>query len=1050
MKSLLIALNLALMILLSACQVKEQQAVGNLISGHVPTTNAFTLQTPVAKTYVTGETISVVLSYPFNVNVAGSPQVILSVGGVPRTAAYVTGDGTPNLTFSYTFIAADSNAVGITSLNLNGGTLTFESATGPVNCNIASVTSRIFSGVFVDNAVPTVTAMKLTTLPGFYNRNEHLNFTVTFSEAVIVTGTPRILMDFGIGPAVYAHYIGGTGSDVLGFRIVIDNATGDTNAYDTIDPNIDLNTGTIKDAVGNNANLSIVAFTPTVRAEGALVNFDGRLPYVIAVTNPSNQTYGPAQALEFVLEFDRPVNITGSPYIAIIIGSTTRQATYLSGTGSNLIRFRYITVPGDIDTNGITVGATITQNSGAIAGTTAPTTSYFTTAANNSFSVPLTTGILVNSVQPQPVSASRNVDSTNPAWGAATPDNVWNIGQELLVSVVFNTNVFVTQTGGTPRIPLTVGATPRYATYLSGGNGQSTLIFRYVIQETDYDNDGSVAIGSIELNGGIIADAANTNTLLAIPTVSLTTTRIDGRRPTIVNVAAPANGKYSATSTPLMNFTITWSEAVNYSSASFPLDIGGTAAPANYVSGSNTINTIHRPTLTGLNDTNGIAITTPSLTGTPVIRNLAGNAATVFTFNAPNTSAVIVDNTAPVVLSVDSPAPKTYSLGETLDFVVHFDEVVNVTTAANTPRIVLPFDSGSKNAIYYSGTGTADITFRYTVVSSDNDVNGIANPTQIAAPVAGYIRDTVLNSALTYAITTDLTGVFVDALGPTIAGRTVPANGTYQDGDTLQFTVTFSEVVYVANVPRIQVAAQTGTLNFDYVSGSGSTILTFEYTVTANDFDFDGLPTSINTIQLNGGTIKDTSLNNSTLTFTAANLSAVYIAYPNIRVWSTNVFSNRSAIPGISVTSGGAATTTACAPGTCRLFNGDDSFNLSAPISNVEEIFVVFKTSGTLANLDMISTEISLVNDGTNFDLTTLGSTINLDGVTASGTSFNVNMPRSTVHILHSVLNTPASYGAGALINTTFRGGIGDVILVTGTLTPTQRAAILTYLNLKY
>lgn len=1051
MKSFLLTLNLGFLILLTACQVKKGDTEGNLIAGHVHTTNAFTLQSVTSKTYVTGDKLTLVLSFPLSVTVTGSPQILLNVGGDAQAAAYVSGDGSRYLKFEYTFVGTDndSDGVALTSIDLNGGSLTFDAAGTSTNCNTASITNRVLSGVIVDNTVPSPTAMALTNLAGFYNKDDALNFTVTFSEPVIVTGTPRILMDFGTGPAVYATYIGGTGSSVLGFRIIINNTIGDTNAYDSIDPNIDLNGGTIKDTVGNNATLNISAYTAAVRAYGAFVPFDGRLPYVVALTNPANGTYASAQSLEFTLEYDRAVNVTGSPYIALIIGSNTRQAAYLSGAGTNILRFRYITVPGDVDADGIVVASTVTANAGAITGSVAPTNSYFAVAANNAFTVAPTTGIRVNSVQPQPLSAARNTDSTNPSWGAATPDNVWNIGQELLISVAFNTNMYVNQTSGTPRIPLTIGVSTQYATYLSGGNGQTTLVFRYVVQVNDLDTDGSIAIGSIDLNGGNIVDSNNTNTLTAIPTVALTTTRIDGVRPTIASVAAPVNGKYSPTSVPAMNFSITWSEAVTYPSANLPLVIGVTPVNATYISGATTTTTIHRPILTGLNDTDGVAMSSP-LTGSPVVRDLAGNTATDFTFTPPNTTGVLVDTIAPVVLSVDSPAAGTYTLGDTIDFVVHFDEVVNITNSGGAPRISLPFDSGAKTATYFSGTGTADIVFRYTVVNADSDLNGIANPTTIAVPTPAYIRDTVLNSATSYAITTNLTGVIVDASAPTISSRTVPTNGTYQDGDVLQFTTTFNEAVTVSGTPRIQVTAQTGTLSFDYVSGSGTNVLTFEYTVTANDFDFDGLPTNINTVSLNGGTIQDASLNNATLTFPVANLSSVYLAFPNIAVWSTNVFANRSAIPGLNVTSSGAVTTTPCGTGTCRAYNGDDNFNLGGPLSNAEEVFIVFKTSGTLANLNMLSTDITLVNDGSAFDISTSGTDLNLDGATASGTSFNVNMALSSVHIMHAVFSSPPSYGAGALINSTYRGGIGDVIIVTAPLSPSQRAAILTYLNTKY
>ena len=1040
-----------ILLFIASCQVKEPEGSSGLISGHVPVSNSFKLQTPTAKTYVDGETLSLVVTFPFSVTVTGSPRLVLTLGAATEYADLSSGNGSTTLTFQYTFAATDNDTDGITvtSLDLNGGTLTFDLNGVITNCNVASVTSKTFSSVKVDNTVPSPSAMTQTSLPGFYNKNDVLTFTVTFNEAVVVTGTPRILMDFATGAAVYANYTGGSGTSVLGFSIIIDNTIAETNAYDSIAGSIDLNGGTIEDTVGNTATLNIAAYTAAVMTGGATRLFDGRLPYVQSITVPSNGTYVSAQSLEFDVEFDRAVTVTGSPYIAVTIGSNVRQATYLSGSGTNVITFSYTTIPGDVDADGISVASTITANSGTIIGTAAPAQSYFLVAANNTYTLPPTTGIIINSIQPQPVAATRNVDSTNRVFPTVVADDTWIIGQDLLISVSFNTNMYVDQVSGTPRIPITIGAATQYATYLSGGNGQTSLVFRYVIQEGDLDTDGSIAIGSIDLNGGNITDIANTNTLLTIPTTSLTSTRIDGVKPTVSNVAAPANGTYSTN--VAMNFTVTWSEAVNYSTAAsnLPLTIGATSVNAIYVGGNNTASITHRPTLTGLTDADGIAMASP-MTGTSVIKDQAGNTATVLTYTPPVTTGVLVDTTAPTISSVTPPAADTYTVGENLDFTVTFNEVVNVTTSGGFPRIALVMNTGTVYATYLSGTGSTNIVFRYTVASGNNDPDGITNPTAVAVTIPAYIRDAGLNSSTSYAFTTSLAGVVVDALAPSISSRTIPANGTYDSGDVLQFTTTFNEIVNVTGTPQIAVVAQTGTLNFDYVGGTGTTTLTFAYTITANDFDFDGLPASVTTVALNGGTIQDVNGNNASLTFTAANLSSVFIAFPNTVIWSTNSFTNRSAIAGLTVSNGGTASLQACGTSTCQTMNGNGSFNISGAVANVEEVFVVFKTPGVLANQDMFGTDISFVDDGAAFDLNTANATLNLNGAAFSGVNHNTSMGLATTNILHTIFSASQSYGAGVLIPSTFGGAIGEVIVVTSPLSAAQRSAILTYLNAKY
>ncbi|MGH9518038.1 MAG: hypothetical protein ACRD2D_00245, partial [Terriglobales bacterium] len=116
---------------------------------------------------------------------------------------------------------------------------------------------------------------------------------------------------------------------------------------------------------------------------------------------------------------------------------------------------------------------------------------------------------------------------------------------------------------------------------------------------------------------------------------------------------------------------------------------------------------------------------------------------------------------------------------------------------------------------------------------------------------------------------------------PTITGVTPPNNGVYGTGQVLTFTVTFSAAVSVnttGGTPYLSFSAITGGVGTSnlakamYQSGSGTTTLTFSYTVTASDFAPVGL-TMTSSITLNGGSIGSCPL----LTFTAPSLTGVII-----------------------------------------------------------------------------------------------------------------------------------------------------------------------------
>ena len=79
---------------------------------------------------------------------------------------------------------------------------------------------------------------------------------VQFSEPVFVTGTPTLTLETGENDAV-VNYSGGSGTNSLTFNYTV-GAGHQTNSLDyTSTSPLSLNGGTITDAAGNNANLTL-------------------------------------------------------------------------------------------------------------------------------------------------------------------------------------------------------------------------------------------------------------------------------------------------------------------------------------------------------------------------------------------------------------------------------------------------------------------------------------------------------------------------------------------------------------------------------------------------------------------------------------------------------------------------------------------------------------------------------------------------------------------------------------------------------------------------
>jgi len=196
----------------------------------------------------------------------------------------------------------------------------------------------------------------------------------------------------------------------------------------------------------------------------------------------------------------------------------------------------------------------------------------------------------------------------------------------------------------------------------------------------------------------------------------------------------------------------------------------------------------------------------------------------------------------------------------------------------NPAGVTLPVEVGSStiDAVYVGGTGTALLTFRYTVQPGDEDRDGILLTGSLSAP-AGAIKDaTGANAELTYS-PPDTSAIFVDAVNPTLTATVAgPANGKYGVGSQLSFTATFSEPMLVSGAPRIALTIGNVTRYAVYTAGSETRVLVFEYQVQPGDSDLNGIVVA-NAITLSGGSITDLAGNTGGLTFSPLSTGGVVV-----------------------------------------------------------------------------------------------------------------------------------------------------------------------------
>jgi len=169
-------------------------------------------------------------------------------------------------------------------------------------------------------------------------------------------------------------------------------------------------------------------------------------------------------------------------------------------------------------------------------------------------------------------------------------------------------------------------------------------------------------------------------------------------------------------------------------------------------------------------------------------------------------------------------------------------QVVDVTLVTSMPATVrllpqVPIRVGgvTRLATYVAGSGTTDLTFRYRVAAGDNGPVSLAGRLVLppgAAVLSGGLRLPLAFPPAAFA------GLVVDTRPPQPLGRLLaPAAAMYGTNATLRFTVRFSEPVVVTGTPRLGLVinAAAGNRQANYVSGSGTNELVFEYVVQPTD-----------------------------------------------------------------------------------------------------------------------------------------------------------------------------------------------------------------------
>ena len=248
----------------------DEPVIAANLTGLVPTVSGVVVTSDPGdnNTYRLGDTIEVAVTFSAAVNVAtkgGTPRLKIRIDphqwwvttdDQGRWANYDRGSGTNTLTFAYTVAEPNISLRGIAvignSLELNGGRIRLMSDQ-TISARLTHTGQPHNPSHKVDwrlppPGVPQATGLAITSNAGdddTYVIGDTIQVEVTFSEAMNVTGTPRlkIKMDPEWGE-FWADYIGGTGMTTLTFTYTVAEPNTSPQGIAVLAHSLDLNGGT--------------------------------------------------------------------------------------------------------------------------------------------------------------------------------------------------------------------------------------------------------------------------------------------------------------------------------------------------------------------------------------------------------------------------------------------------------------------------------------------------------------------------------------------------------------------------------------------------------------------------------------------------------------------------------------------------------------------------------------------------------------------------------------------------------------------------------------
>ena len=683
---------------------------------------------PDSKTYYRGE-LNFYVEYDEVVIVPGPsvPRLILGnfADGVIRYATYVSGSGSTRLNFSYEIGRGDRAAEGVSvadSIDLDGGDAIITDLAGNRASVKGLVDAGLLSGVIVDNTTFRLLGVSVASEnEKFHGVNNNIPLTASFSRPATIhtaNGNPELILEVGTESNIRAPY---SGSGTV-FTYTVAQGENDNDGIQVV--GLDLKGGSIRET---NHDTDLVAVSGMFPINGGRVKVDTEVPLLKgADSNSSTPVKSKTWSLSCVDENDCLYRFVINQ--ASSAGNVLETATYQSLTSSPSVNqgdglhYLHVQVKDTLD---------------------------------NELTPPKTAVVLL--------------DNTAPRMTAVTPpsDGVYDFQDELQFILTYHEDIQWTGTNA-PFIQLTfadgvTGNAVLDAPDVDHDGNPKTLRFIYQIEQGVEDSDGINLANAITIpHGSVIRDSAGNDASLDLPlsghlsSVKVINLKIPTLTQVVDNLGSVTRHKAGDIVTLVAHFSEVVTVALNGSgSVALNLQVGSDSSVVAVYEGSDgdsgnthnfsyTVGSAHW-------DDDGIKVTGLTLSGGATISHSSGGNLDLNGYSPEQISNVLVDGIAPGLATTNrlvSPAPHNYFQGQNLDFIVNFDEDVNVV-GNGLPFITLAIGTATKTAevLASSNDGDSSLTFRYTVQAEDADFDGIQLTGGITLPEDVTIQDLAGNLA---------------------------------------------------------------------------------------------------------------------------------------------------------------------------------------------------------------------------------------------------------------------------------------------------------------